>query len=110
MARYTEVASKAGDRVVSALTQAEEATISALSSVSKTVGGYIPEMPSLPFADKLPSPMTVVETTFDIGQHMLKSQKQYAVSFLKAVAPVAEKVAPGFKMQRSRRKAPARTV
>lgn len=107
MPSYTEAASKAGDRVIAALGSAQDRYISAVSTVSQTIGGYIPELPALPLTDKIPSPAEIVETTFDLWQQALKSQKEYALDLLKAVAPVTEKVAPAVKMSKPRRKAPA---
>ena len=92
MAKYTEVVSKAGDRVITTVGKAQDAYVSALSTVTSTLGGYIPELPKIPFSASMPTAKEVVTTTFGIAEKALKSQKQYALSFAKALEPVTGKV------------------
>ncbi len=94
MQKYTEAVSKAGDRVISTVGKAQDAYVSAVSTVTKTIGGYIPELPQLPFTASLPTPKEVVTTGFGIAEQALKAQKQYALSFVKALEPVTGKVLP----------------
>src|SRR5688572_16713868 len=94
MQRYTEAVSKAGDRAITAVGKAQDAYVSAVSSVTKTIGGYIPELPEIPFTSSLPTPKELVSTGFSLAEQALKSQKQYALSFVKALEPVTGKVLP----------------
>lgn len=94
MKKYTDYVAQAGDRVINLVGKAQDAYVSAVSTVSSTIGGYIPDLPQLPLVRSLPTPQDIVTTTFDLWEHALKSQKQYAKDFVKALSPVTEKVLP----------------
>ncbi|MFN2641657.1 MAG: hypothetical protein ABR548_07185 [Actinomycetota bacterium] len=100
MAKINTTVEKAGDRILSAVGTAQHAYITAVSSVADRVGGFIPELPVLPLAESLPTPQEVVTTTFKLADQALKAQKAYALNFVKALAPITEKVAPNTKSAR----------
>jgi hypothetical protein len=100
---YTAVAEKAADRVISGIKQAQDLTVNAVTTVTGLVGGFLPELPSLPFATKLPQPEQVVKTYFSIAEDVLKTNKQYALSLVQAIQPVTAKVlTPARKTTRSK--------
>ncbi|HVL91210.1 MAG TPA: hypothetical protein VM841_13335 [Actinomycetota bacterium] len=91
---YTAGAEKAADRVLSGVKQAQDMTVNAVSTVTGLVGSFLPEMPSLPFAAKLPRPEAVVKTGFGIAESVLKTNKQYALGLVQAFEPITGKVLP----------------
>lgn len=90
----TAVAEKAADRVISGMKQAQDMTVNAISTVTGLVGGFLPDMPALPFAGKLPQPESVVKTGFSIAEDVLKTNKQYALNLVQAFQPITGKIVP----------------
>lgn len=97
---YTAAAEKAADRVLSGVKQAQDMTVSAVSTVTGLVGGMLPDLPALPFAAKLPQPEKVVKTTFGIAENVLKTNKQYALGLVQAFEPITGKFIPARKTTR----------
>lgn len=97
---YTSVAEKAADRVLGGVKQAQELTINAVSTVTGIVGGFLPELPTLPLASKLPQPEQVVKTGFSIAEDVLKTNKQYALQLVQAFQPITSKVVPAARKTR----------
>lgn len=93
MADYTALVELAGDRAITAIKQAEDITVLAVSTVSKTVGGFLPNLP-IPLAGLLPNPQKIVESSFGIAERIIGAQKSYAVNVLEALDPVTSKVIP----------------
>lgn len=101
MATYNGLVTRAGDQAISALKQAEDIAVSAVSSVSEVVGSFMPALPPLPFADRLPAPERVVRTTFGFAERLLEAQKSYALNVIEALAPITSKVTPTKKAQKT---------
>lgn len=91
MPNVSELAGKAGDQVAGAIKRAEEATVTAVSTVSDLVANVIPQLPALPIG--VPQPKQVVETGFKVAEKVLKAQKSYALNVAKALEPITLKVA-----------------
>lgn len=98
---YTAAAEKAADRVLGGIKQAQELTVNAVSAVTGLVGGFIPELPALPLASKLPQPEQLVKTGFGIAEDVLKTNRQYALSLVQAFQPVTGKVLPARKTRKA---------
>ena len=90
----TLVAEKAADRVITGIKQAQDLTVTAISTVTGLVGGFLPSFPPLPLASKLPQPEAVVKTTFSIAEDVLKTNKQYALNIVHALQPLTGKIVP----------------
>lgn len=97
---YTAVAEKAADRVLTGVKQAQDMTVSAVSTVTGLVGGILPELPAIPFAARLPQPEALVKTGFGIAENVLKTNKQYALGLVQALEPITGKVLPAKKTTR----------
>lgn len=110
MPSYTELADTAKDRVISAISQVQDLTVSAVESASKAVGRLIPSLPALPLADQVPAPKDVVETTFSFVEDLIDSQKKYALAVLDALTPITDKVAPNAKAGKAKSRAKAATA
>ncbi|MHB8512846.1 MAG: hypothetical protein ACYDCC_11765 [Actinomycetota bacterium] len=88
------VAEKAADKVISGVKQVQDISINAISTVTGLVGGFLPDLPSLPLAEKLPQPETVVKATFSIVEDVVKTNKQYALNLVQAFQPLTGKIVP----------------
>ena len=97
MAKYTDLATKAGDRVLTLIGDAQGVVVSAVSSVSQAVGSVIPELPSLPLSENVPAPRELVDDYFSFAEKALKQQKIYAKDLAKAVEPISSKILPNGK-------------
>ena len=92
MPKYTDLATKTGDRVLSLVGDAQGAVVSAVSTVSQLVGSVIPELPQLPLADAVPAPKEIVDDYFSFAERALKQQKTYAKDLTKALEPISTKL------------------
>jgi hypothetical protein len=101
MAELTTLVNKAGDRVISAVKQAQDLTVAAVSTVTETIGNLLPDLPTLPFAEQIPAPKELVKTTFSLADKWLDAQKSYALDLADALAPVTGKVIPNGRSRKS---------
>ena len=68
----------------------QETVVDAVKTLVDTVKTVTPKVPSVqvPFAEKLPTPETVVTSTYDFAEKLLSSQRQFAEELVKATAPL----------------------
>ena len=68
----------------------QETVVDAVKTLVDTIKNVTPKVPSIqvPFAEKLPTPETVVTTTYDFAEKLLSSQRQFAEELVKATAPL----------------------
>jgi hypothetical protein len=92
MSAYEKFADQTGDRVIKVMGSAQDLTVSVVSRVSEFVGRVVPQLPSLPLLDKLPTPEEIVRTSFAFAQDLVSAQKTYAEGVLKAINPITSKV------------------
>jgi hypothetical protein len=97
MPKYTDLATKTGDRVLSLIGDAQGVVVSAVSTVSSAIGSVIPELPALPLAENVPAPRELVDDYFSFAERALKQQKTYAKDLVKALEPVSTKILPNGK-------------
>jgi len=97
MAKYSDLATKTGDRVLSLIGDAQGAVVNAVSSVSSLVGGVIPELPAIPGTENVPAPRELVDDYFSFAEKALKQQKSYAKDLAKALEPISTKIVPNGK-------------
>ena len=67
--------------------------VKAITVWSQAVAKAVPELPSQPLADKLPTPEKLVETSFEFAEKLLVAQHKFANDVLAAAAPVMKKTA-----------------
>src|SRR5438309_1433309 len=79
MAKYTDLATKTGDRVLSLIGDAQDAVVSAVSSVSSFVGSVIPELPQIPGTENVPAPRELVDDYFSFAEKALEQRDVAAV-------------------------------
>ena len=93
MARsYLKMVDDAGDQALSALKQAEDAVVGAVSQVSDFVADLLPDLPRNPIAEQIPTPRETTSTAFDLAEKFLGAAKDYSLELLKAIEPVTTKV------------------
>jgi hypothetical protein len=77
------------DAFVSGVKQSQELAFSGISAWVELAGKAftIPELESLPFADALPKPKELIESSFGFAEELLSTQKDFAIKLVDAVAP-----------------------
>jgi len=92
MARsYLKMVDDAGDQALSTLKQVEDAVVSAVSQASDFVADLLPDLPTNPIAEQIPTPRETTSTAFDIAEKFLTAAKEYSLDLLKAIEPVTTK-------------------
>ncbi len=93
---YTKVADKAGDQVLETLKSAYGVGTEAVSTASEWAADFIPQLPEVPFTDRIPAPRELTKVYFDFAANLTKLQRDYALGLLDAIEPVTRKVMPAF--------------
>ena len=86
--RITEVQ----DKVLETIDQIQEPIVSAVRDSAAKAESRLPELPALPFADKLPPADELVANQFAFAAKLLEQQKAFAEALLDAARPVSEKL------------------
>jgi hypothetical protein len=86
MSTTTEYATAAQDQVLGALKQSQDAVIKAVETWTGAIGQLPAPAIEIPFADELPKPEEIVETTFDFAQKLLDAQRDFSRNVLRAAA------------------------
>ena len=73
-------------QVFDLLGKVQDRTIDSVRTVAETVEGYVPELPSLPYADRLPEPASVVDGAFEFAEKLLASQRKFAQELFAAAS------------------------
>lgn len=81
MTTATDITEAVQSGVLKAIEASQKLTLEALSAVTSTVDGYLPELPSLPFTGVV-SPQEVVEASFGFTERLLSSQKAFLTDLL----------------------------
>jgi hypothetical protein len=96
MTEYTKLADQAGDQVLQTVKRAYGIGVDAVSTASEWAGDMIPQLPELPYAERIPAPRELTKVYFDFVTNLTKLQKDYALGLLDAIEPVTKKVFPTF--------------
>ena len=88
----SEITESVQTQVLDLLNKAQDATIDGVRTLAETVEGFVPELPALPFADRIPEPSTLVDDAFDFAAKVLDSQRHFAQELFAAAAPVTSNV------------------
>lgn len=90
----SEHVASAQEQALKTIRESQQAVVEAVrtwaDAVEKTVPA-VPAVPALPFAEELPSPKEIVQTSFEFAEQLLKAQREFAENILAAAAPVIEK-------------------
>ena len=90
MPTYTELTETVGDQVVGAVKQAEERTLSLVSSVNELTSKFLPSVPDVPSFDALPSASDVVAANSALMEKVLQAQTAFALSVLDSLPTYGE--------------------
>jgi hypothetical protein len=90
----TEFAQQAQEQTLTTIRQSQQAIVEAVQAWAQAVEKTVPETPSLPFAEELPTPQQLIHTSFEFAEQLLKTQREFAENLLSAAAPVIEKSQP----------------
>lgn len=89
----TKVGQEFTSEILNTISKSQAAVVDAVETWASTVQSIKPELPELPFADKLPTsklptPQELVTSAYDFAEQLLASQRKFAEDLLKATAPV----------------------
>jgi hypothetical protein len=87
----TEFAQQAQEQTLNSIRQSQQAIVESVHAWAQAVEKAVPEAPSLPFADELPTPQQIVQTSFDFTEQLLKAQREFAENLIAAAGPVIGK-------------------
>lgn len=80
------------DQVIDALGSVKEPVVSGVETVVEFVLDKLPEVPTLPYADKLATPAEFVDAEFDFVGRLVDTNKELAVAVVKAASPLTNKL------------------
>jgi hypothetical protein len=86
-----DFAQQAQEQTLSAIRQSQQAVVEAVQAWAHAVERTIPDTPSAPFADELPTAKELIQTSFDFAEQLLKAQREFAENLIAAAAPVTDK-------------------
>ena len=84
----TEMMVAMQDRVLESLRVGQESLVGLVSGWAAASSGAVPALPALPFADRLPDPVALLENAFGFGERLLAAQKEFFGALLEAGKPV----------------------
>jgi len=84
------VAQELTSEVLNTISRSQAAVVDAIETLASAVQSIKPDLPrvSVPFADKLPTPHTLVASAYDFAEQLLASQRNFAEDLLTATAPL----------------------
>lgn len=78
------------EQTLKVVRQSQQAVVDAVRTWAEAVESAIPELPALPYGDRIPTP-EMVERSFGFAEELLKAQHEFAQNLLSAASPVLEK-------------------
>jgi hypothetical protein len=90
----SEFAQQAQEQTLNAIRQSQQAVVEAVQAWAHAVERAVPETPSLPYAEELPTAKELINTSFDFAEQLLKAQRDFAEKLVAAAAPVIDKTQP----------------
>ena len=86
-----EFTEQAQEQTLAAIRQTQSTVIEAVQAWAQAVEKAVPETPSIPYGDEIPSPKQLIQTSFDFAEQLLKAQREFAENLVAAAAPVTDK-------------------
>jgi hypothetical protein len=80
--------SERAEKVLEAIENAQNATVERVRNLAGKVEGRIPNLPNLPYSERLPDPAAVVDDVYEFRTRLLTSRRKFAKDLLDAVSPV----------------------
>jgi len=78
------------DQFIAVVRKGQEIALDAIKATAEAVASVTSKVPSvsIPLADKVPAPETVVASAYDFAATLLTEQRKFAEEALKAAAPL----------------------
>jgi hypothetical protein len=90
MSIVMETISTVEDQVVDAVKSIQEPVADYVRTVTEYIGSVVPsDLPSLPFADQVPTATEVIEQQFDFAKRLLEANHQLVTAIVTAAKPAA---------------------
>jgi hypothetical protein len=83
----------AQDQALKTIRETQQAVVEAVRTWADAVEKTVPAVPAVPFAEEIPSPQEIVQTSFEFAEQLLKAQREFAENVLAAASPVIDKKA-----------------
>jgi hypothetical protein len=87
----SDYAQTAQEQALKTVQQSQQAIVDAVKAWANAVEKTLPDVPALPYADELPQPKEIVQTSFEFAGQLLKLQQQFLESIVEAASPVLGK-------------------
>jgi hypothetical protein len=85
MTTATDITEAVQSGVLKALEASQRLTIEALTAVTSTIDGYLPELPELPFTGVI-SPQELIDAGFGFTERLLSSQRAFLTELVTVAA------------------------
>ena len=79
-------------QVVDTISLVKEPVVKGVTVVVDFVTDRVGEIPALPFGDKIPTPVELVNNQYKFAKSVIDTQKDIALAVAKAAAPITDKV------------------
>jgi hypothetical protein len=86
----TEYAQAAQEQTLKSIRETQQAIVEAVRTWADSIEKTTPATSALPFAEELPSPKEILQTSFGFAEQLLKAQREFTENVLAAAAPVIE--------------------
>ena len=80
------------DRILTALTNVKQPVTTAVGTVVELILDRVPEVPALPYAELIPTPLEVIDNQAKFASKVVTTSKSVAVSAAKAATPLTDKL------------------
>jgi hypothetical protein len=80
------------DRIIDAISRTKQPLTDAVSQVVDAILGRVPEIPVLPYAERIPTPAELIENQAKFASKLVSTNKSVALSAAKAAAPLTDKL------------------
>jgi hypothetical protein len=90
MSTVTEFTQTAQEQTLAAVRQSQQFVVDAVRTWAEAVEKTIPAVPTVPFAEELPTPKQLIDSSFAFAEQLLKVQREFAEQVLAAATPATK--------------------
>ncbi len=94
MSTVTEITQTAQEQTLAGIRQSQQFVVDAARTWAEAVEKAVPAVPAMPFAEELPTPKQLIESSFKFAEQLLKAQREFAEQVLDAIAPAVKTKGP----------------
>lgn len=92
MPTATETLTKIQDQILETIASIQKPVVEGVEKLADRAESVVPEVPSVPGSDKLPTVNEIVALQFVFAEKILAQQKDFTTALLEAIKPVSDKV------------------